>query len=75
MTELELHAFVDSELTGEERLRVLEAAAACAETRVQIEQLQCLKDLLRISYRDTPPETADSDIGDRFLNQRKQRLG
>lgn len=51
LTEFELHAFIDGELAADEQCMVLEATAACSEIRERLEQLQCLKKLVKTCYQ------------------------
>lgn len=49
-TELELHAYVDGELNNIEQAFVLESARQSAEIRSQLNELEQVKELVRISY-------------------------
>ena len=51
-TEFELHAFIDGEMTGDERATIVEASAKSPRLRAQLAQLLRLKDLVRASYHE-----------------------
>ena len=49
-SEMELHAYVDGELSNNERAFVLEASRKSAEICNQLNELEQIKQLVRISY-------------------------
>ena len=50
-TELELHSYIDGELSSAERGLVLASAMQSADIRTQLNELEQLKELVRISYK------------------------
>ena len=52
ITDIELHAFVDDQLADEERACVLEETATSAQLAARLDQLQRLKQLVQLAFRD-----------------------
>ncbi|MFZ0470662.1 MAG: hypothetical protein WAL92_17190 [Thiogranum sp.] len=57
ITDTELHAFVDGQLAGEESACVLEETTTSAPLAARLEELQKLKQLVQLAFRDVdcPP--------------------
>lgn len=49
-TELDLNAYIDNELSSEEKTRVILATQQSRVTRTRLSDLQALKDLIRYCY-------------------------
>lgn len=70
ITDFELHAFADGEISAEQRAHILQVAAASPALRRQLDQLQRLKDLVRASYQDAANqggEPTQCHEGDAFV--------
>jgi anti-sigma factor RsiW len=59
-TDTELHAFVDGQLAGEERACVLEETTNSAPLAARLEELQNLKQLVQLAFRDVDCPAARS---------------
>ncbi len=60
MTDFQLHAFVDHQLSGVEQSEILQEAAVSADLARRIATLQHLKELVRHAYQDAqPPDRRD----------------
>jgi len=60
ITDIELHAFVDDQLADEERACVLEETATSAQLAARLDQLQKLKQLVQLAFRDVDCAAAHS---------------
>ena len=54
VSDSDLHAYVDAELTGEEFVRVAKEILDCQECFDRFSKLQMLKHLIRQAYRTIP---------------------
>ena len=54
VSDFDLHAYVDGELAGEERVMVGKAIRASEELSDQVCALQALKQLFRLAYSTAP---------------------
>lgn len=52
ITDIELHAFVDDQLAAEERACVVEETATSAQLAARLGELQKLKQLVKLAFRD-----------------------